>query len=634
MKDRSPQSEYIYSAPARPQGAARRRRRRSGLEAVLMLVFLLLGLGGAALFSYQYYLRDRVVPGVRVLGEDLGGMTRAEAETRLRERSGDKTQLSAAPTEPIVLRDGAHVFVASPAELGLRRDLQPSLDVAMSIGHSGDLLRDLKEQLRAFQNGADISTQSQFDEATAHAYVQALATQIDRPARDGGLRLVGLQTVQVSPQKGRKLDVEETVTRVRERLLDTNSGDIQVAVQESDPALADTSAARTQIENFLRAPVILTFGDREWAIDQATLAAMISIQSVSNADNSIRLVPALSHDALTAKVKVLAREINQTPRDARLHFNNGNVTAIVTSQEGRTLDVDATVKQIEQKFAAAATAQSRVNGNASPRVLTPIEALRENSVALSVQLNKPAVDMRDISKMGIKELVSQGVSQFKHSIPGRIQNIKTATAQFDGIVVPPGAVFSFDKYLNEVVEANGYEDAYVIFGNKTVLGPGGGVCQVSSTAFRAAFFGAFPIVERWAHAYRVSYYEPPVGLDATVFAPDVDFKFKNDTNSYILIETNADVPNLTLTFNFYGTKSNREVKLVGPEVTNIKPHAADVYQDDPTLPKGTIKQVDFGVDGEDVTIYREIYVNGQMIKRDKFFSRYAPWTAVYLRGTR
>ena len=107
--------------------------------------------------------------------------------------------------------------------------------------------------------------------------------------------------------------------------------------------------------------------------------------------------------------------------------------------------------------------------------------------------------------------MSSGTSQFRGSIPSRIVNINTAQKSFDGVVIPPGATFSFIKHLKEIVEANGYEDAYVIFGDRTVLGPGGGVCQVSTTMFRAAFFAGFPIVERWEHAYRVDIMSHPRG---------------------------------------------------------------------------------------------------------------------------
>jgi vancomycin resistance protein YoaR len=157
---------------------------------------------------------------------------------------------------------------------------------------------------------------------------------------------------------------------------------------------------------------------------------------------------------------------------------------------------------------------------------------------------------------------------------------------------------------------------------------------VSTTVFRAAFWGGYPIVERWAHAYRVGYYEPPIGLDATVFAPSVDFKFKNDSDTYLLIQPKVDLKTTTLTFNFYGTKPNRTVEMEDPIIENVIPHGPPIYTDDPTLKKGVTKQVDFEHDGGDVTIWRKILVNGQVVKREKFFSRYQPWVARYQVGTK
>jgi vancomycin resistance protein YoaR len=613
----------------------RRRRRRTFWFFAPLLAFLFLSASVAAIvLGFEFYFRDRILPNVVVLGENVGGMTRDQAESVLQEKVGNPNALLARfGGQQLVLRDGDSIFRAWPWELGFRSDLKPALDKAFALGRENDPASSLLEQARVMLFGQDITLSSAFDEGTARSYLSLLAEQVDRPPRDAELHLEGLGVVETPAVKGRRLDADETLSRILPRLLGSTSGEITISVKQVDPQTINTSVARAQIERFLAAPLILVFGDREWAIDQATLATFITIKPVANPDGSIRMTAAVDHDALVGKVKSLAREIDQAPRDARFHYDNGTLTPTITSQEGRTLDVEGTVKQIEHTFAGA-SAQARLAGNASLHALTPIEALRENSIPLSVQIQKPQVDMHDADKMGIKELVSQGVSNFKHSIAGRIQNIKTAAASFDGLVVPPGATFSFDQNLIDVVEANGYEDAYVIFGNRTVLGPGGGVCQVSTTAFRAAFWGGYPIVERWAHAYRVGYYEPPVGLDATVFAPDVDFKFKNDLDSFLLIETSVDEANTTLTFNFYGSKPDREVKMVGPDVTNIKPHGPAIYNDDPTLAKGTVKQVDFAVDGEDVTLYREIYVGGQLVKRERFFSRYAPWQAIYQRGTR
>lgn len=611
--------------------AARRRAPRIGAP----LIILLLGIVAAAsaATAYQFYIRNRAVPGVRVLGEEIGGMTRAQADERIRAKLGDpNVLLTRLGGEQIILRDGSNVYRAWPWELGFRSDLKPALDVAFEIGHRDDMALSLIEQVRALTFGADVGAASAFDETTARQYVSVLAAQIDRQPRDASYRLEGMQLLETPALAGRRLDGAATLARIKE-FAQAPGGEIALPIQDLAPHAVDAKKAQAQINAFLQTPLVLKFQDRAWAIDQAALARLLTLQPVSNADGSLTYRALLNEAALRLQVEALAREINQTPRDARFHFDNGALTPIVSSQEGRVLNVDATMQIVMQRFQQA-TAATRAPGNALPAAL-PLDALRNNTVDLAVTVTKPAVDMRDKDKFGITELVSSGTSQFRGSIPNRIQNIKTAQASFDGVVIPPGATFSFNQYLSEIVEANGYADAYVIFGNKTVLGPGGGVCQVSTTMFRAAFFAGFPITERWEHAYRVGYYEPPVGLDAAVFVPSADMKFVNDTPNYILIEPALDVPNLRLTFNFYGTKPNgREVKMTDPVVSNIKPHPPAKYIDDPTLPRGTTKQIDFAVDGEDVTLYREIYQNGQLVTREKFFSSYEPWQAVFLKGTR
>lgn len=636
-----PPPEMTPEARVDLRRAQRRAKRRTlpRIGAPIVVLVLAVLLVGGALAGYQVYIHDRAVPGVRVLGEEIGGMTRAQADARIREKLGDpNVLLSRFGGEQIVLRDGANVYRAWPWELGFRSDLKPALDAAFQIGHRSDLPLSLMEQGRAFVLGADVNASSAFDDAIAKQYVSVVAAQIDRQPRDASYRLEGMKLIESPAQAGRRLDGDETFTRIK-KFAENPGGEIVLPIQDLAPHAVDAKKAQAQIDAFLQAPLVLTFENRSWAIDQAALAQLLTLHPVSgqdgssNQDGALTYQVALNDAAIRTKIQALAREINQAPRDARFHFEDGALTTIVSSQEGRTLDIDATVQAIAQRFQQA-TARSRVQGNAAPDN-SPIHALRENTVALAVNVTKPDVDMRDKDKFGIQELVSSGTSTFFHSIPNRIQNIETAQASFDGIVIPPGATFSFVKHLSEIVEANGYADAYVIFGNKTVLGPGGGVCQVSTTMFRAAFFAGFPITERWEHAYRVGYYEPPVGLDAAVFVPSADMKFVNDTPNYILIEPVLDVKNLKLTFNFYGTKPNgREVKMTDPVVSNIVPHPPTKYIDDATLPRGTTKQIDFAVDGEDVTLYREIYQDGQLVSKQKFFSHYDAWQAVYLRGTR
>ena len=583
----------------------------------------------AAFIAYEFIYRDRVILGVSVQGQSMSGLTRAEAQQFLSSRFGNPDAILARyGGDAIIVRDGNRTWRAYPWELGLRTDFAPVAAAALLLGHRNTWVDGLSDQARCIWSGCDLGIDAQFDEQTAQQYLGWLAPQVDQPARDASVRIDGLRVTATPAQNGRELDGAATLEEMRHHILTRNHGDLTLTFRETPPLISDVAAAKSQAEAILAAPLMLTYGGRTWAIDQAALASITAIQTKQDANGKITLAASLDHAQLVAYMKTLAPEINQAARDARFHFDptTGALTPIITSQYGQTLDPEAAAKQIEQQLVASI---SRVPGLASP-----LDSSNARIIGLPVNITKPTIAMEDAAKFGIKELVVQGVSNFKGSAAGRIQNIQTTTTAMDGIVIPPGGIFSFDQYLPEVVEANGYDDAYVIFGDRTVLGPGGGVCQVSSTAFRAAFFGGFPIVERWAHAYRVGFYEPPVGLDATVFAPSVDFKFKNDTDAYLLIQTKFDLKTTTLTFNFYGTKPNRTVEMEDPIMENIVPHGPAIYTDDPTLKKGTTKQVDFAHDGADVTVWRKILVNGQLVKREKFFSRYEPWVARYQVGTK
>ncbi len=614
--------------------AVRRPRRRRGFSAPILVLAACVIIGVilfASLLGYQVVYHDRIIPGVNIDEQAMSGMTLAQAKQFLQTKFGNPDAILARMGgEAVIVRDGDRTWRAWPWELGLRTDFAPVADGALLLGHRGSWLDSLSDQFRCLWFGCDLGLTAQFDEQAAQAYLSWLAPQVDRPSRDAALQIQGVRAVVTPAQNGRELDGAVMLERMRQRALTNDASDLLLAFRETPPLIGDGSvaAAKTQADAILAAPVLLTFNGRAWALDQATLAEMIVIKPQQNADGTFTFTAALDHAQLVANLAPLANDINQAARDARFRFDPATnaLTPLITSQYGQSLDPEIAAKQIEQQVVATAV---RVPGNASP-----LDAVSMRTIGLPVNVTKPTIAMEDAAKFGIKELVVAGVSNFKGSTPGRIQNIRTATAQFDGIVIPPGAVFSFDQYLGEVVEANGFDDAYVIFADRTVLGPGGGVCQVSSTMFRAAFFGGFPIVERWAHAYRVGYYEPPVGLDATVFSPSVDFKFRNDTNAYLLIQPKFDLKTTTLAFNLYGTKPNRTVEMEDPIMENVIPHGPAIYTNDPTIKQGVTKQVDTAHDGADVTVWRKILVNGQLVKREKFFSRYEPWVARYQVGTK
>ena len=231
-------------------------------------------------------------------------------------------------------------------------------------------------------------------------------------------------------------------------------------------------------------------------------------------------------------------------------------------------------------------------------------------------------------------MIGRGWSNYSGSAEGRIHNVLLAASKINGTLIPPDGVFSFNQTVGEVSSKTGYSQAYIISKGQTILGEGGGVCQVSTTVFRGAIYSGLPILERTAHAYRVSYYEQgtPVGLDATVYDPTVDLKFKNNTGSYILIQGYANTANRLLYMDFYGRDDGRQVVVSKPTITNQTAPPQARYEQDDSLPQGTIKQVDFSAWGANVTVTRKVIRGAEVLEDNIFRSNYRPWQAVFKYG--
>lgn len=268
-----------------------------------------------------------------------------------------------------------------------------------------------------------------------------------------------------------------------------------------------------------------------------------------------------------------------------------------------------------------------------------LKKIKKNQAEMKIRLRekviKPEITLASANNFGIEEEIATGKSDYRHSIPGRIHNVILATSKFNGVLIPPGEIFSFNKTVGDISANTGYQQAYIIKEGKTVLGDGGGVCQVSTTLFRAALNAGLPIVERHAHAYRVGYYENDMkpGFDATVFSPSVDLKIKNDTPAHILIETEIDEENMTLTFHFYGKKDDRKVEIGNAQLWDVVPPPPDKHQDDPTMKKGETKQIDFAAWGSKASFTYKVIKGKEVAVDAKFYSVYQPWAAVYLVGT-
>ena len=313
----------------------------------------------------------------------------------------------------------------------------------------------------------------------------------------------------------------------------------------------------------------------------------------------------------------LADLYEKKPINAKFQFEAGKVVTFEKEKNGLHIEINKALVEVDSLMKKRMTNQSFM------------------TVLVAKTILKPKITLAQTNTFGIEELIGEGMSDYSHSIPQRIHNLLLGTAKFNGVLIPKGATFSFNDTVGDISSTTGYQPAYIIKEGKTVLGDGGGICQVSTTIFRAVLNTGLPITEYHSHAYRVGYYENDAkpGLDATVYGPSVDFKFVNNTSASILIQTSADEENNKLYFKFYGKKDNRSVQLSAPLLSDYSPPPDAQFQDDPTLKKGVTKQIDFAAPGGRSRFSYKVTKGNEVIFQKNFDNWYQPWRAIFLVGT-
>lgn len=580
-----------------------------------VVLFLLLVIGWT--LGYQLLYAGRIFPGVSVAGVDLSGLTPSDAAVKLNQA------LSYPTSGKILFRDGEKAWVATPAQLGMVFDPSSSAMTAYRLGRSGGLFGALAGQIRAGGAGVKVPPVIVFDQRVAFQYLSQIATQVNQPLMEASLQLEGTNVVTTPGQVGRELKIEATLIYLGAQLQTFGDGEVPLVVQEIQPQILDVSAQADSARQILSQPLTLVMpntaqGDPgPFVYNPEVLANLIAVQRVQGDDSQSGVQVALSATGLRDLLVPVKDHVDRLPSNAKFIFNDTTrqLDVMENSSVGRQLNVDASIAAINEAIARGEHTVPLVINEAQPQVAATATA----------------------EELGIRELVSSQTTYFYGSSAERIQNIQAAAARFHGILVAPGETFSMGQYLGDVSLENGFAEALIIYGGRTIKGVGGGVCQVSTTLFRAVFFGGYPIVERYSHAYRVSYYEMTAsgsvdssmaGMDATVYFPLVDFKFKNDTPYWILMETYVDVSARTLTWKFYSTSDGRTVTWETTGVTNVVPAPEPVFEVNQELGKNEIKQVDWAANGADVTVTRTVWRDGTVYLQHDITTHYEPWQAI------
>lgn len=550
--------------------------------------------------AYHFYYAKRIIPGVTVSGVNLGGMKFSKAKETLE-------QNSLGINEEISLKYEDKGFSIKSTDIGLEYDWEDSVVRAFEVGRLGNFLIDTKDKLAGLFGGVTVPPSYDFDNDSLGIKISIMKGEINIEPVDSDISLIDDELIVTPSDSGLKISdkgLYETIIFSLENL-DFSEKDIPVEVVKPEIVEGDLEKYVDLVENIISENVTLEFGEEKWVLNAEDIVGLIDFKKEGKRVNAV-----LDELEFNDLANTLAIEINDFPRGEVVSVEGKKVKEFRITQEGKELNVEDLRNDL-------------------------ISSIFDSRKTISLTV-KTVTDSADKEKYGIVELIGEGVSHYAHSIPSRIHNLTLAAEKTNGVLVPPGGVYSMNDSVGPIDYQHGFQSAYIIKGGRTVLGEGGGVCQTSTTLFRAVLNSGLPILARYPHAYRVGYYEQdmPVGFDAAVFQPSWDLKFKNDTNAYILVQTSANLEDYSLTFRLYGTSDGRSAEITEPIVTGITPPPEPLYENDPTLPKGTVQQVDYAAWGATSTFTRTVTRNGEELFSDTYTSKYQPWRAIYKVGTK
>jgi len=600
---------------------------------IILLTFFVILFG-----TLNYYFANRIAPNVRIGNAILSNKKISGAHELV------ASELTAFTNSPVTFYIEGVTVESDLQSLGIKMNEEETLEIIKKLGKSPNAWKNVVFWLESPFISRQISPQYSLDISKFTETTGAIFSEFEIKPKDATIVYKNGRFEVQEDHSGTLVNQAKLTHDIKEKIANLSQSSITLELASAEPTLKASQIQNVPeiLSEISKNNITLTYGNQKWEILGKNLVDMTEFQKESHlAISGAKL--AIISDSFTLKnaslvnihepslkvslspkkiglfVENIAEVIDTKTTNAKLKFEGGKVVEFTPAQDGQELDIQETTKII------------------SDNLLSPEkESAKTKTIKLPVRVTRAKVEGSGIDELGIRELVGRGTSYFSGSIANRIHNIALGSGRISGTLVAPGEVFSFNKSVGDVSAATGYRQAYVISSGKTVLDDGGGICQVSTTVFRAALDAGLPIVKRTAHSYRVGYYEQggyKAGIDATVFAPAVDFQFKNDTENYILVQTAVDRANAKLQVDFYGTQDGRQVEMTTPVVSNLVPAPPDRYQDDPTLPKGTVKQVDFAAQGATAVFTRKVYRGDKLLIDEVFKSNYRPWQAVFLVGT-
>ena len=482
-----------------------------------------------------------------------------------------------------------------PEDLGINFDISRSLEKYWDIGRKRKSpFLNISRQIQGIFRGYDLPMEVNLDRSVFAKFYQKSLAYLDKPARNSILAFKGsLDNFTVIKEEwGEIINKEKLIKDIENNAAFLSDLPIKLEIITDNPevTISESEIAKEIIEYMAgNVPFFLTLNGRKWKITEDDLIDFLEFPTeypdeiekyflsagLRNYDKNNRIMGVnLNEKKVIDYLTILSTGINTEPVNAQLRFENGRVVVFALSQNGLRINTEKSAKNT-------------------------IESIKTGSknIELIYEEIKPEIGTNDIDNLGITAFLGKGESNFWGSPESRKHNIKIGASKFHGVLIKPNEEFSFNEILGEVGPQTGYLPALVIKDKKMIEEYGGGLCQVSTTAFRAAINAGLKITERFAHAFPITYYSPQ-GFDATIYPPHPDLRFINNTLGHILVQTKIIDNNLI--FELYGADDGRKVKVIGPTQYDIKPD-------------GSMKAV----------LVQEVYDSKEnLIQKDTFYSNY------------
>ncbi len=605
-----------FASPAQELGAPRSTSGRwhdlaaEWARRLWLALLAMIAIVGLALVVILVALRvsysERIFPAITVADVPVGGSSLTDARSALAVRA------DAIESSTVTMTRGDAVWTASLRDIGVSIDEEAAIARAEAVGRETSAYERLRSTARLLNHGARISMPIALDYRKLDGWFDEIDRGLGTPPRNAAVEIQGANVVVVPEVDGIVVDREAARAEIAAGLQTLNSMQIELPVSARTASVraVDLEPARTMLVAAMSHPVQVSSGSGVWTLPASDIAAFLKQDFEPGEGGAPAITLGLDRTKLAGWLEeLLAAQVETEPVDAVLGWNGEKVVSVEESVDGVRLDAAKLAEAVEGRFFG--------DGGTVTAPLTYV---------------KPEIDSGNLDALGITSFLGSGQSNYSGSSDGRSTNVAAGARLLNGTLVPPGGEFSFNNAIGLIDEEKGFVEAQVIDGEKIGKDIGGGICQVSTTVFRAAFLAGLPITEWWPHRFRIGFYEYEgwePGLDASILQPTddpatwADFRFENPSDAWMLIESWTDGTNVVV--NIYGADLGYQVEVTGPTWGDKSQMLPPQEVVDDELDPGTVTLVQAAGIGEELSQYRVVRDrNGELLWERSFYTKYFP----------